>query len=109
MTTKRTEPKSYPRPWGELVSKNTRNKRSANRYADTGRVNVPVEQLEAQVGGNTIWVHSPKGATVLRIKCTGKIIAHVDCSNPVSHADLMVEGDIELCLTEEDAVLLKES
>jgi hypothetical protein len=65
-------------------------------------ITVPVLQLEAYSGSDTVWVHSPKGATVLRLKCTGEIVIDRACANPVAHADLLVEGDIRLCLPPEN-------
>ena len=66
-----------------------------------GRVTIPVMELEFNQPGNTIWIHG-KGGTVLRIKATGKII--IDACNPGmvgSHGDLVVEGDIKICLAED--------
>lgn len=62
------------------------------------RVEIPVTLLEFVVGGNTIWVHSPVGATVLRIKTDGCINVSVCDSNPVSHSDISVQGNINICL-----------
>lgn len=62
------------------------------------RHTIEVCEIEFQDGGNTIWVHSKEGATVLRIKATGKVKAHRGCSNIVSHSDMIVTGDIEVCL-----------
>lgn len=59
---------------------------------------IPVCLVEYMPGGNTIWVHSPKGATVLRIKCTGKINVRQTCVNVVDHSDMMVQGDIDICI-----------
>ena len=67
------------------------------------RIEVPVALLEFEEGGNTIWIHGPMGATVLRIKTMGKIITEKGCENVCSHADIMVKEDIEICLTDEDA------
>ena len=61
-------------------------------------IQIPVCQLEFAEGGNTLWVHSPIGATVLRIKTTGKINIKSGCENICSHADIIVAGDIEICL-----------
>jgi hypothetical protein len=47
--------------------------------------------------GHTIWVHGLDG-TVLRIKCSGRIVMDDSCTNNVAHADLMVEGDIHFCI-----------
>ena len=63
-----------------------------------GRIEIDVAMLEFDEGGNTIWVHGPNGATVLRIKCTGKLSTKVCATNISAHADLMVNGDIEVCM-----------
>lgn len=69
----------------------------------SGRHQVDVAMLEFDEGGNTIWVHSPRGATVLRIKTLGgKIVVNNECSNTVSHSDIIVEGDIEMCMPPEE-------
>ena len=65
------------------------------------RISIPVCELEFVVDGNTIWIHSPRGATVLRIKTTGTILVDVCDSNPVSHFDINVEGDIKICLADD--------
>jgi hypothetical protein len=49
-------------------------------------------------GGNTIWIHAPNGSTTLRIKCTGKVIMDHCVTSPVSHGDLLVQGDIHICV-----------
>lgn len=63
-------------------------------------IQIEAALIEFMPGGNTIWVHGPNGATVLRIKATGKIIANRGCENICSHADMVVAGDIEVCLAE---------
>ena len=65
------------------------------------KVAIPVAELEFINGGNTIWIHSPLGGTVLRIKCSGKITIESCDSNPNSHIDLMVEGNMNFCLSED--------
>ncbi len=62
------------------------------------RIEIPVALLEFDEGGNTIWVHSPDGATVLRIKTMGRITMDRACSNTVSHADIVVDAPIHFCL-----------
>jgi hypothetical protein len=61
------------------------------------RIEVPVAQLEFEDGGNTIWVHNEDGATVLRIKA-GKVVAKMGCENVCAHADLVVQGTVEVCI-----------
>lgn len=62
------------------------------------RIKIPVVELEFEEDGNTIWVQSPEGATVLRIKTMGKIVVNESCENVVSHADIIVKKDIDFCL-----------
>lgn len=63
-------------------------------------VQIPVAQLEFHVGGNTIWVHSPQGGTVLRVCLPqGSKISVNNCpSSPISHADVNTKGPVEICL-----------
>lgn len=63
-------------------------------------VNIPVALLEFHEGQQTIWIHGPTGFTVLRIKCTGKITVDAACNNLSAHADIMVAGDIKICIPE---------
>ncbi len=70
--------------------------------AEGNRVTIPVCQIEFDIGGHTIWIQSDKGATVFRIKCSGSIEVGEGCENIVSHADIMVKGDIHVCLVKED-------
>lgn len=65
------------------------------------RILIPVAQLEFNEGGNTVWVHSPLGGTVLRIKCTGSIKVSQCENSPVSHSDIMVAGDIDICVSKD--------
>jgi hypothetical protein len=60
---------------------------------------ISVAVLEFVEGGNTIWIHSMEG-TVLRIKCSGKITVDRKCINNCAHADVMVKGDINMCIPE---------
>lgn len=61
-------------------------------------VRIEATEIEFHQGQNTIWVHSPLGGTVLRIKCTGKINIHPNCTNNLPHADMQVQGDIDVCM-----------
>jgi hypothetical protein len=61
-------------------------------------VHIPAAEIEFVEGSHTIWVHSPKGGTVLRIKCTGKIRVQTCKDSPISHGDIMVDGDITICM-----------
>ena len=65
------------------------------------RIVIPVSAIEFNVGGNTMWVQSNIGATTLRIKCSGKINVDRCASNPVSHSDMLINGDINVCLSTE--------
>lgn len=64
-------------------------------------VSIPVGAIEFVNGGNTLWVQSPLGGTTLRIKCTGKINIDSCDTSPLSHCDLIVEGDINFCLSKD--------
>ncbi len=64
------------------------------------RIQIPVSLLEYEEAGNTLWIHGPDGATVLRIKTLGKIITSRECSNVTSHSDIIVDRDIDMCLVE---------
>ncbi len=72
-----------------------------NKFGIGDRVHVPVSDLEFNVKGNTIWIQSPQGATILRIKCKGKINIDMCKNSPSSHSDIIVEGDINFCLSED--------
>jgi hypothetical protein len=61
---------------------------------------IPVAELDVREGYHTIWVNGPDGGTVLRIKCTGKVKIREHCENICAHADLIVSGDIEICMPE---------
>ena len=64
---------------------------------------IPAALIEFVDDGNTIWVHGPMGATILRIKTMGKITVNDECENICSHSDIIVKDDIEMCLSD-DAV-----
>lgn len=70
------------------------------------RIQIPVALLEFDEGGHTLWVHSPEGATVLRIKIEGEFRVRRECENVVSHADIYVtrggeDGDVYFCVKED--------
>jgi hypothetical protein len=60
------------------------------------RIQLEAVGLEFEEGGHTIWVQGLCG-TLLRIKCSGKILVK-GCSAPSAHADVLVVGDIEFCV-----------
>lgn len=64
------------------------------------RIQIPVALLEFDEGGNTIWIHNQQGATVLRIKALGRFKVSRECNNICSHADIVVEGPVEICVVE---------
>ena len=63
--------------------------------------NIEVAMIEFVDGGNTIWIHDKQGSTVLRIKCSGKITVKDGCENICAHADILVPGNIEICMPSE--------
>lgn len=68
-------------------------------------IQIPAALIEFVEGGNTIWVHSPEGATILRIKTRGKITVDRECVNICSHSDMIVNDDISICLVEENGLI----
>lgn len=61
---------------------------------------IPVSEIEFVVGSNTMWIHDRRGGTALRIKTSGKILIE-ECNNsPLSHCDILVAGDISMCLSD---------
>ena len=63
-------------------------------------VKIPVSFLEFNVDGNTIWIHDRRGGTAFRIKTKGKIKIDVCNNSPLSHGDLIVDQDIDICISE---------
>ena len=59
---------------------------------------IPVDALQFYEGGHTMWVHSSTGGTVLRIKATGRVKAAQCTTSPITHVDVIVNGDIEICV-----------
>lgn len=62
------------------------------------RIQIPVHTLEFDEGGKTIWVHSPIGATVLRIQSKGGVTADRNCTNVCAHADIQIDQPVHFCL-----------
>ena len=62
------------------------------------RILIQAACVEFVNGGNTIWIQSPQGATVLRIKCSGEILTESCTQSPTSHGDILVDGDIQICV-----------
>lgn len=59
---------------------------------------IAVREIEFEEGGNTIWVHSPKGTTPLRIKCNGKIVVHRNQTDKCASIQIMLGGNIHVML-----------
>ena len=70
------------------------------------RITIQASMIEFTQGGDTIWVHGPKGNTVLRIKVDGirgcKVTAEACPTSPVSHADLLVHDSVKVCIGREE-------
>ncbi len=62
---------------------------------------IPVIQIEFYENSNTIWIHNREGSTAMRIKCTGKINVDQCKDSPQSHCDIIVEGDINFCISKD--------
>lgn len=60
---------------------------------------IPVTQIEFNEGANTIWIHNLEGGTAMRIKCTGKISVDHCKDSPQSHCDIIIQGDINFCIS----------
>ena len=60
-----------------------------------------IPATEIQFNHRTIWVHSPRGGTVLRILCPDGIKAHKCQDSPISHSDLIVRGPVTICVSED--------
>lgn len=71
---------------------------AAHRFESGTTVKIPVSELEFSVGNNTFWVHSPAGATVLRVKSMKPIKAEGCKNSPVSHLDIVVKDELVFCV-----------
>ncbi len=71
---------------------------SIPQYESGERISIPSTLVEFNVDGNTIWIQSPEGGTTLRIKTTGKIKVDKCTNSPISHCDILVDGDIQFCI-----------
>lgn len=65
----------------------------------SGRVYIPVTVLEFESTGNTLWLQSPAGATIMRIKSEAGFALEKCQISPTSHFDLCVPGPISICLS----------
>ena len=71
-----------------------------NEKLEVGQlVQIPVSQIEFRVGGNTIWIQDSLGGTAFRIKTMGKINTEVCNNSPLSHGDLILKEDIDMCIS----------
>lgn len=68
------------------------------------RIQIPVHVIEFDTDGNTIWIQSPEGGTSMRIKCTGKILIEKCIDSPISHSDIIVNGNIDFCLSSDSNI-----
>lgn len=71
-----------------------------------GRIVLPAHSIEFTNGGDTIWVHGPKGNTILRIKVDsirGCKVTALECpDSPISHADMVVHDNVRVCIGKDD-------
>ena len=49
-----------------------------------------------------MWVQAPIGGTVLRIKTMGKIRVSKCDASPNTHADMVVQDDIRICVANDE-------
>lgn len=59
------------------------------------RINIPVEMIEVDDNGNTIWIHNKDGVTVMRIKTMGKILFNEN-KNGNNSCDIITNQNILL-------------
>ncbi|GAA0536797.1 hypothetical protein [Chitinophaga japonensis] len=71
-------------------------------------IQIPVATLQFTPEGNTIWVHTPDGATALCIQCSGKIKVDKCLNSPFSHCDIQVQGNIDFCVSGDAKNALKQ-
>lgn len=65
---------------------------------------IPVLAIEFREGGDTLWIHGPEGATVLRLKTLNGAITSKRCqTSPITHGDAILQGDLEICLGDKSA------
>ncbi len=50
--------------------------------------------------GKRLWLNSA-GGNILRLRATGRVIVDEHCQNPMPHSDIIINGDIPLCIPEE--------
>ncbi len=66
------------------------------------RIKVPVAEMDIDTNSGVIWINSPLGVTVLRIKCWGGMKINKCADSPVTHFDLNVgmmrSLPVEVCL-----------
>ena len=63
------------------------------------RVRIPVSSMEFSVDGTTIWIQDRRGGTAFRIRTNGMVKIEVCQNSPLSHGDLIVNQDIDICLS----------
>lgn len=64
----------------------------------SGRIQIPVNVIEFDVHGNTLWVQGANG-TVLRIKVEEGFTIEKCETSPVSHSDIYIpRGKVGFCL-----------
>lgn len=69
---------------------------------------IDIEVTQLQTDGRTLWIHSAKGATVLRIKLIRPLDFTQCRESPVSHMDLTCAHSATLCLSAEDYAKAKD-
>lgn len=67
------------------------------------RVRIPATEIEIVVGGDTIWVHSPQGTTILRVKTTKEISFMQSDLAVCTTCDVLSNNQIVVSLAKNDA------
>jgi hypothetical protein len=63
-----------------------------------GKFCIPVAVLEFFENGKTIWIHDDRGFTILRLAVRGGVSIDNECTNLSAHADIEVNGPVEICI-----------
>lgn len=66
------------------------------------RIHIPASEVEIAVGGDTIWVHSPLGVTILRIKTTKEISFLQSDIAVCTTCDVLTDSQVIVSLAKND-------
>lgn len=67
------------------------------------KLQIPVRMIEFYPGQKTFWISGRHGGTILRVKTRGRINTDVCGNSPYSHCDIIVDDDINFCISTDAA------